>query len=817
MRAGARPSCSSSAARRRRSRRSGLAFEQGVEERVLVGEVAVERRLAGPRLARDVLHGGAADPDRHEAARRGGEQVLAAVASRAGRRAAGARSRGTRRCADGSTSYGTSTVRPRPDDGAATGAGTTTLHNTRAAHRSRRVDAADAASPPRLRTTSILRAPAPRTPSESPVSVAPFPASCPVTGTRSQLQGSRGRRVLLARRGGPARGARALQRLPGPRPVPRVRGGQPRAVRRSGVARASRNAPPDAGPSAVRRLIGPAVRRLIDPRGTPPSIGRCHHPLARTRVRREHVFDPAADAARPAGGWRAPRRRPSSDSSSSARRCSTPPSSSSTSRRRGCRPAATASPRSVRSRSAVARCSASCGPSCIRVARSRRRSRRSPGSPTRWCGTRRRSRAVVPILREFLGDGGVRGAQRPASTCRSCGPPGRRPAPATSTPWSSTRPASAAACCATRCATPVSRRSPATSRARTLPEHRALTDARATVDVLHGLIERAGTLGAVTLEDLRDLSRSTSDQAFRRIDLVREAPATCGVYRFLDARDEVLYVGKATDLRSRLRTYFGQDRAPPGRRPRPRDGTRELDTHRDPARGRGPRGPRDPRPPAALQPALEAARGGGARRPDPRAVPTPVGGPRARVPATRARSDRSARGPARSNCVEALHEGFPLRTCTSRLRRRAGPSRLRAQGPRSLRGAVRRQPVPRRLRGGRRGGRTRPGTTRPTCWVACANGCSRSGAKAVSNVPARCAHDCTPPPGPCMRPAPATPSPPSTNCASAATERAGARSSSSAAVDSPAARGCRGRCTDERRRALARRGRPRRLRRATGS
>lgn len=97
-------------------------------------------------------------------------------------------------------------------------------------------------------------------------------------------------------------------------------------------------------------------------------------------------------------------------------------------------------------------------------------------------------------------------------------------------------------------------------RSRTAPEHRALSDARATVDVLHGLIERAGSLGATTLEDLRDLSRSSSDRRFRRISLVRDAPSDCGVYRFLDHRGDVLYVGKATDLRSRLRTYFGQDR-----------------------------------------------------------------------------------------------------------------------------------------------------------------------------------------------------------------------------------------------------------------
>ncbi len=96
-------------------------------------------------------------------------------------------------------------------------------------------------------------------------------------------------------------------------------------------------------------------------------------------------------------------------------------------------------------------------------------------------------------------------------------------------------------------------------KARTAPAHRALADARATVDVLHGLLERAGSLGATTVEDLVELARSRSHRAYRRRDLVADAPRTCGVYRFLDADGRTLYVGKATDLRGRLRTYFGQD------------------------------------------------------------------------------------------------------------------------------------------------------------------------------------------------------------------------------------------------------------------
>ncbi len=95
--------------------------------------------------------------------------------------------------------------------------------------------------------------------------------------------------------------------------------------------------------------------------------------------------------------------------------------------------------------------------------------------------------------------------------------------------------------------------------AATTPNHRALSDARATVEVLHGLIERAGTFGATTLEDLCELARSRSDRRFRRIGLVANAPARPGVYRFVGAHGEVLYVGKATDLRQRLRSYFGRD------------------------------------------------------------------------------------------------------------------------------------------------------------------------------------------------------------------------------------------------------------------
>ena len=48
-----------------------------------------------------------------------------------------------------------------------------------------------------------------------------------------------------------------------------------------------------------------------------------------------------------------------------------------------------------------------------------------------------------------------------------------------------------------------------------------------------------------------------------RRSLVAGAPTTPGVYLFRDSNDAVLYVGKARDLRARLRSYFAGDRQRP--------------------------------------------------------------------------------------------------------------------------------------------------------------------------------------------------------------------------------------------------------------
>jgi DNA polymerase-3 subunit epsilon len=95
--------------------------------------------------------------------------------------------------------------------------------------------------------------------------------------------------------------------------------------------------------------------------------------------------------------------------------------------------------------------------------------------------------------------------------------------------------------------------------AATTPNHRALVDAQATVDVLHGLIERVGNLGVHTLEDLQEFSRRVSPQRRAKRTWAADLPDRPGVYLFVaehGPQRHVLYVGKSKSIRTRVRSYF---------------------------------------------------------------------------------------------------------------------------------------------------------------------------------------------------------------------------------------------------------------------
>ncbi len=92
--------------------------------------------------------------------------------------------------------------------------------------------------------------------------------------------------------------------------------------------------------------------------------------------------------------------------------------------------------------------------------------------------------------------------------------------------------------------------------ATTTPDHRALHDAQATVDVLHGLLERVGNLGVHTLEELSSYTSRVTPAQRRKRFLAEHLPPLPGVYIFKDERGRPLYVGTSRNIRARARSYF---------------------------------------------------------------------------------------------------------------------------------------------------------------------------------------------------------------------------------------------------------------------
>ena len=88
------------------------------------------------------------------------------------------------------------------------------------------------------------------------------------------------------------------------------------------------------------------------------------------------------------------------------------------------------------------------------------------------------------------------------------------------------------------------------------PNHRALQDARATVDVLHALIGRVGDCGVATLSELRAYDGRLAPEVRRRAALTESLTTGPGVYIFRDAAGGPLYVGSSGSVRRRARSYY---------------------------------------------------------------------------------------------------------------------------------------------------------------------------------------------------------------------------------------------------------------------
>ena len=95
------------------------------------------------------------------------------------------------------------------------------------------------------------------------------------------------------------------------------------------------------------------------------------------------------------------------------------------------------------------------------------------------------------------------------------------------------------------------------------PCHRALPDALATAEILIALLGLAQERGARTIGEVVELAAPRARRLHAKRSLVAGAPTTPGVYLFHDRNETVLYVGKARDLRARLRSYFSGDRQRP--------------------------------------------------------------------------------------------------------------------------------------------------------------------------------------------------------------------------------------------------------------
>ena len=90
----------------------------------------------------------------------------------------------------------------------------------------------------------------------------------------------------------------------------------------------------------------------------------------------------------------------------------------------------------------------------------------------------------------------------------------------------------------------------------TVPEHRALGDARATAEILLGFIDLLAAAGATDVEDLILLTDQAPARRPSTPGFVSDLPTSPGVYHFIATAGDTLYVGSASSLRARVGSYY---------------------------------------------------------------------------------------------------------------------------------------------------------------------------------------------------------------------------------------------------------------------
>ncbi|WP_161794265.1 DEDD exonuclease domain-containing protein [Demequina sediminicola] len=88
------------------------------------------------------------------------------------------------------------------------------------------------------------------------------------------------------------------------------------------------------------------------------------------------------------------------------------------------------------------------------------------------------------------------------------------------------------------------------------PDHRALSDARATSEIMFRMLERLAAFGVTHREDLASLKSTVPARIRSKARIADTVPTQPGVYIFRGPQGDPLYVGTSRDLRSRVKQYF---------------------------------------------------------------------------------------------------------------------------------------------------------------------------------------------------------------------------------------------------------------------